>query len=407
MPAAASPPRFDANEKKVLAFTGAAHALTHYVELAYPTLAVVFAVEIGLPIEKVLGWSLIGYMLLGFGALPAGYLADRFGSRMMVTSGLMLSGAAMFTAGFVAPGWPIVVCRALAGLGARAYHPAGMGLISRSISARGTALGINGIYGNVGIVLGPAVTGYLATTIGCQMTFIVTGAGILAVAVATGLLRFDEPQIDATQEISPARSSASHVLVVSFLVLCAAALLGGFSYRANSVAQPALFSERIHFLNFGFATSLAMCAGIGGQYLGGRIADRFPLPTSYLLFHAASLPAVLMIPYASEYALFGVAAWFAFFALGMQPIENSLYAQLTPERWRSTAYGLKFTLTFGIGASAVAMVEAVAPSRGFIGVYHVLAFVVAGIVAACFTLAWIQRLGNTDWGEGMVAARSE
>ena len=51
-----------------------------------------------------------------------------------------------------------------------------------------------------------------------------------------------------------------------------------------------------------------------------------------LLFQAASLPAVLMIPYASEYALFGVAALFAFFALGMQPIENSLYAQLTPER---------------------------------------------------------------------------
>ena len=48
------------------------------------------------------------------------------------------------------------------------------------------------------------------------------------------------------------------VSVISFLLLCAAALLGGFSYRANSVAQPALFSQRIEFLSFGFATTRAV-----------------------------------------------------------------------------------------------------------------------------------------------------
>jgi FSR family fosmidomycin resistance protein-like MFS transporter len=110
-----------------------------------------------------------------------------------------------------------------------------------------------------------------------------------------------------------------------------------------------------------------------------------------LLFHAASLPAVLLIPYSSDYALFVAGALYAFFALGMQPIENSLYAQLTPDRWRATAYGLKFSLTFGIGASAVAMVEWVAPSQGFVGVYHVLAFVVGGIIAAALTLVLLYR----------------
>jgi hypothetical protein len=31
---------FDANEKRIVHFTGFAHAATHYVELLYPTLAV-------------------------------------------------------------------------------------------------------------------------------------------------------------------------------------------------------------------------------------------------------------------------------------------------------------------------------------------------------------------------------
>lgn len=197
------------------------------------------------------------------------------------------------------------------------------------------------------------------------------------------------------------------LLVASFVLLCLAALLGGFNYRANSIAQPTLFSERIEFLIYGLATSPAMCAGIAGQYLGGRIADRFPLVTSYLIFHAASLPAGLLIPYSSEYALFAVAALFAFFSLRMQPIENSLYAQLTPERWRSTASGLKFTLTFGIGASAVAMVEWVAPSHGFVGVYPVLAAAVGGIIAATFSLAFLHRGSGAQAQSLVIAVGSE
>lgn len=47
----------------------------------------------------------------------------------MVTTGLWLSGFAMLAAGFVEPGWPIVVCLAFVGLAASIYHPAGMGLI--------------------------------------------------------------------------------------------------------------------------------------------------------------------------------------------------------------------------------------------------------------------------------------
>jgi MFS family permease len=383
--------RFDANEKNVLVYTGCAHALTHYTELAYPTLAVVYAVEVGLPLEEVLGWSLLGYMLLGFGALPAGYLADHFGCRRLVSGGLLLSGLAFILAGWAAPGWPIVACLALAGLGASTYHPAGMSLISRAVRARGTALGINGIYGNVGIALGPMVTGLLATQLGSRATFIITGAAILAVALATGLLNFDEPVRSEETQLAHDAHRSPRWRFACFALLCAAALFGGFNYRANSVVQPGLFAERIDFLHYGLATSFAISFGIVGQYIGGRLADRFPLAPAYFLFHLGSLPAVLLIPIAFDTPLLVAAAFFAFFSLGMQPLENSLYAQLTPERWRATAYGLKFTMTFGVGASAVAMVEWVKPGGGFVGVYHVVAFVVGGILAATLGLAILLR----------------
>lgn len=43
-------------------------------------------------------------------------------------------------------------------------------------------------------------------------------------------------------------------------------------------------------------------------------------------------------------------------ALGIQPVENSLIAKLTPLQWRSTGYGLAAILIFGVGALAVYLV---------------------------------------------------
>lgn len=401
-PTAPEGPRFSANEKNVLLFTGLAHSVTHYVELVYPTLAVMMAIEIGLPTEDILGWSLAGYALMGFGALPAGFLADRYGSRLLVTLGLAVAGVAMLAAGLATPGWPLVLCLAAMGLGASTYHPAGMGLISRTISARGTALGINGIYGNLGIAFSPLITGFLAAAVGWRWTFAVTGGIVLCITALTTRLHFEEPGVVADEvptetEPSPAfHEKISPLALGTFALLCAAAMFGGFNYRANSIAQPALFAERVQFLHYGLATSLAMCAGIGGQYLGGRIADKYSLTRSYFIFHALSLPAVFLIPYCEEYAMFLALAAFAFFALGMQPIENSLFAELTPERWRATAYGFKFTLTFGLGSSAVAMVDQVVPRSGFVGVYHVLAVVVVWILVAAGTLAVLRRNVATD-----------
>ena len=51
---------FNANERKIVHFTGFGHAATHYVELVYPTLAVGLAAETGLPLTEVLAWSFAG-----------------------------------------------------------------------------------------------------------------------------------------------------------------------------------------------------------------------------------------------------------------------------------------------------------------------------------------------------------
>ncbi|MCW5214136.1 hypothetical protein VU13_02250, partial [Desulfobulbus sp. US5] len=90
--------------------------------------------------------------------------------------------------------------------------------------------------------------------------------------------------------------------------------------------------------------------GMYGQYIGGRFGERFDLRHSYLGFHLITIPFAFLIGTATDMPLILLAALHSFFLLGMQPLENTLVAKLTPAWMRSSAYGMKFILTFGVGA---------------------------------------------------------
>jgi len=370
-------PRYSTNEWRVLALTGFAHAATHFFELMYPTLAVMLARETGLPLAEVLGWSFVGYLLFGLGALPAGLLADRVGGRRMLIGGLLGMGTAALAATWAAPGPSLAFLLAVIGLSASAYHPAGMSLISHTVAARGRALGVNGIFGNVGIAATPFVTASLAALVGWRHTYLVIGVVTCAVTLVLASLPIDErplPEPDAGPVMNGRRGG------VAFALLCVAAALGGISYRANTVAQPAYFAERVSMIEFGAATSLVYLIGVAGQYLGGVLADRHHLGRLYLGFHLASLPLLLVMARTSGVPLVGSAALFVLLSLGSQPAENSLFARFSPPRWRATGYGAKFVMTFGVGSLAVGMVQRAQAAGDLAVVFDWLVVVVGALV---------------------------
>jgi MFS family permease len=378
---------FSTNERNVLLLTGVAHFATHFFELMYPTLAVTAALELNLPLPQVLGWSFLGYLLFGLGALPAGLLADRLGARPILLVGLAGMGVSALAAAEADPGRSLALCLGGLGLFASFSHPAGLSLISHTVAARGRALGINGVCGNLGIALAPLLTAVLVDHFGSRHAFHAAGLAMCAVVAALSFIEIEEGH---RQSPSPppedAVAQGSRRAWLPFALLCVAAMLGGISYRGNTLVQPAYFAERVSALGFGAVTTLVYLVGIVGQYAGGMLADRYDLRRLYLGFHAASLPLLLLMSHLFGGALVGTAALFVFFSLGMQPIENSLFAHFSPPRWRATGYGVKFVLTFGVGALAVQMVQHVQVGGGLSVVFLYLGAVVAVLVATCALL---------------------
>ena len=75
----------DRNSQLTLAFSSGGHAFSHFFMLIYPTVVLAMETEFSAPYHQLIALMLVGNILFGAGALPAGYLGDKWSaSRMMV-----------------------------------------------------------------------------------------------------------------------------------------------------------------------------------------------------------------------------------------------------------------------------------------------------------------------------------
>ena len=390
-----------ANERRILAITCYGHALAHLSVLIFPALLVPLAAEFERDPVDALILSQGMYLLFGLGALPAGLLADRFGSRCMFRVFLFGTGFALIAVGLAPTPAAFAIAASALGFLASIYHPVGLSLISKTIPNRGWALGVNGVFGNIGLAAAPFVTGILTYMFGWRWAYFGVAIPTLAVACGSFLMHFDETA-RIERGLRPAEHSARMPLY--FALLCCALVMGGFVYQGVSVTLPAAFEQQAPFLagwmasvrgvppsgiktlSAALLTSFVYIVGIAGQLLGGRLADRRDLRVMYIAFHAVSLPGLVLMGFAADGWFLAATAVYIFFSLGMQPIENSLVAALTPDRLRSTAYGIKFALTFGVGSAAVAVVRAIARRAGLAAVFPWLGVAVVILIGAALAL---------------------
>lgn len=395
---------FTGEEKRILAFSSACHFLSHMLILVFPSVTMPLVHSLEMPLEDVVKISFLMYLLYGLCALPVGYIVDRWQARKMLLYGLVAMGSGLLLAS-VSPGKnTLSMSFMLVGIGASVYHPAGLSLISHTIQRRGRALAINGVFGNLGICSAPFLTGLLTWAFSWRAALALIGGMPLAAAALLAPLRMDE----SLRRLESSQQATSQERLKYFVILCVALVLGGLVYRGNMVLLPAylelktkFFHELIVSLSFiklqgtktlaaTTLTSLIFLAGILGQLLGGRIADRHDLRYGYLFVHAASLPFLFAMAFTGNYLLVIGATLYTFFNFASQPLENSLIASLTPARWRSTSFAMKFILNFGVGSSVVYLISPVKNAFSLETVYVFL----SGIALLLVTVVGILILSS-------------
>jgi MFS family permease len=98
---------------------------------------------------------------------------------------------------------------------------------------------------------------------------------------------------------------------------------------------------------------LILALGAVGQLAGGHVADRVRPSVLYVVLIGVTIPAALAMAWLPAAWSLLPAGLLALFMFAQQPVENTIVAHATGPHNRSTAYAIKFVLTFGLGALGI------------------------------------------------------
>ena len=119
------------------------------------------------------GWLVSAFaMSLGLSNAPIGYLADRFGARLVVVVGLFLTGVISVAVGLAGSYWALFALLIVMGLIHGSYHAPASALMARiyPASSRGSAIGLHITGGHLSFFIVPATAGWLVTQTGTWST---------------------------------------------------------------------------------------------------------------------------------------------------------------------------------------------------------------------------------------------
>ena len=299
----------------------------------------------------------------GLGAVLAGFLADRYGSRPLLIVYLLGCSLTAVLARWT-PSFNLLLLTMLAmGCFASIYHPAGLSLISRETTpdTRGSALGLHGIIGSLGIAGAPFGAMLLFSTgnLGWRDYYLILTIPALLIAVQ---LLVDE--LRHRRETRAAALSATSLLVPEeaicwnrYLVLVSAGALSGFVYGAFMHFLPRYLDTAglrpDGWTPESFRNALAAAVlGFGaiGQGIAGRLCRPGRLEVLLVLVLFGNVPPLLWMAFAEGPSRFVAACVLAVVHFMNQPVYNSLIAQHIPASRRSLGYGFSNMMCFGIGA---------------------------------------------------------
>jgi MFS family permease len=346
--------------QRVIAFINIGHVFDHMFMLIFPTAVLGMAASFDWSYGELLGLALGGFIAFGVGSLPSGWLGDRWSRRNMMAVFFFGMGAATVLAGFAATPVMLALCLTLIGLFGSIYHPVGTAMLTAHADQLGRALGINGVWGNLGVALAALVTGALTEWFGWRVAFVLPGA--LGILTGLAFLRL-VPDAPAPQRAAKRteRALPRAVVVRAFAVIVVVSLVGGITFNATTVSLPKLFDERLTMLagsplGVGVLAAVVFVIGAMAQLLVGRLVDRMPLRNAFIPLAALQAPSLLLAAWGYDWAMLALAVTMMFAIFGQITINETMVAKYTSDAWRARAYAVRYFVSFGASACAVKLI---------------------------------------------------
>lgn len=286
----------------------------------------------------------------GISQLPAGWLSDRIGPRIVLTLGI--SGVAIFglLVGVSQTFTMMIVFLVLMGIVAGGYHPTAPALISTAVGSKtlGRALGFHAVGGSASFFLVPIVAAAMASVWGWRSPFIGLAIPTFAFGIVLYILLGRRAATDKTEyEPSSSPTETPHApgylrRFIPFIILSTFTVAIPFSV--------APFIPLFMVDKFGVSREIAAAflaliysAGFWAAPLGGYLSDRLGRVKLLIVIGFVTSLVIYLLNLAT-YSL-GIGA--LLICIGMlnyirMPVSESYIISQTPERRRSTILGIYY-----------------------------------------------------------------
>ncbi len=355
--------------------------------------------------EFALDYTRAGFIISAFGVvygvcqLPAGWLADRFGPRILLTIGIVGVGATGLLVG-LSPNYLILLAGlVLMGILGGGYHPASTTMISTVVEPgkRGRALGFHLVGGSFSYFLAPLIAAGLASVLGWRGPFIAMAILSISIGIILHVIlgkRMSTQKTvtrDTSVETETPSSPGNMRRLITVIVLSAftmAMVMSVVSFIPLFLVDTFGTSKEAAAASISLVFAMAFWAGPLAGYLSDRFG-RMAIIITTCIMAGAVVYLLNIVPYG-----FGIYVLLA--AIGTVTAFSTIVAQTyivdhTPAKHRSTVLGFYF---FGNMEGTGVLTPALGYMIDHLGFHTTFTISSAAIIVTlvvCSIILWLGR----------------
>lgn len=173
---------------RILSLIGSGHMMSHFYSNTLPPLLPILNQDLGISYTMLGALLSLRGIMSSAGQVPAGFLVDRYGAKLLLSIGLALCAlGTILTAGAV-DYWMILLGGIVLGIGNSVFHPADYSIMAGSIDDKymGRAFSLHSFSGNLGNAIAPVVLIGITTFYNWRVALMVSG--ITGFVILAGLM---------------------------------------------------------------------------------------------------------------------------------------------------------------------------------------------------------------------------
>ena len=374
------------------------HFLDHFIMLIFAKAAYDAGRHFGMSYDEIIIYGVAGFILFGAVAPLAASLADRFSRSLLLVIYHFGIGLAAILAGFAQTVWQLSAAIGLIGVFASIYHPVGIAMLIKSNRRIGFRLGINGVFGNMGVAAAPLIAGILLTMGDWRLCFILPGLFCLIYGFAfITALEEEYQQPTKKKQVKKSGFSPNWKLALAAVFLSTAS--GGFVFSAMTFVVPRYFEISMASISSsvaitGLLASLVYACASFTQIAVGWIIDR--VEPKWVLFGIGigQIFFIFLTSQFTDYALFFAMLIAMSFVFGQIPITDTILSRYVPDEWRAKALSLKFMLNLVVGAAVLPICGILLQSGMMMSSLFVILSCIAALVVASGIILPVQKASH-------------